>query len=62
MAMADADWAAALLETFSGGGWMPVATGESGDRVFRRDDGRLYAKLAPRPRLADLAGERDRLA
>lgn len=63
MAMPGEDWAAALLEASSGsGGWIPVGAGESGDRVFRRDDGRLYAKLAPLPRLADLAGERDRLA
>lgn len=42
--------------------WTPVRTGESGDLVYRRDDGRAYAKIAPVARSLDLAGERDRLA
>ncbi|MCA1439346.1 APH(3'') family aminoglycoside O-phosphotransferase [Ensifer sp. IC4062] len=42
-------------------GWTPVATGESGDPVYRRDDGLAYAKVAPSARSAELAGERDRL-
>ncbi|MEZ2132840.1 MULTISPECIES: APH(3'') family aminoglycoside O-phosphotransferase [unclassified Sinorhizobium] len=42
-------------------GWIPVGTGESGDLVYRRDDGLAYAKVAPTRRSADLAGERDRL-
>jgi streptomycin 3"-kinase len=42
--------------------WVPVRTGESGDLVYRRDDGLAYAKIAPVARSADLAGERDRLA
>lgn len=41
--------------------WVPVGTGESGDRVYRREDGLAYAKVAPAARSADLAGERDRL-
>jgi streptomycin 3"-kinase len=55
------DWAYTLL-----GGrrfdWTPVRTGESGDFVFRRDDGVAYAKIASAARSTDLAGERDRLA
>ena len=41
--------------------WIPVRTGESGDLVYRRSDGLAYAKIAGADRLADLAGERDRL-
>jgi streptomycin 3"-kinase len=41
--------------------WVPVRSGESGDRVYRREDGLAYAKIAPSERSADLAGERDRL-
>lgn len=43
-------------------GWIPVHEGESGDRIFRSDDGRRYAKLAEGMRAGELAGERDRLA
>lgn len=42
--------------------WVPVRTGESGDLVYRRDDGLAYAKIASAGRVADLAGERERLA
>ncbi|NSX02294.1 APH(3'') family aminoglycoside O-phosphotransferase [Cupriavidus gilardii] len=42
--------------------WIPVRTGESGDLVYRRDDGQAFAKIAPASRSADLAAERDRLA
>ncbi|KAA1181244.1 APH(3'') family aminoglycoside O-phosphotransferase [Rhizobium tropici] len=42
-------------------GWTRVKAGESGDLVFRREDGLAYAKIAPSARSADLAGERDRL-
>ncbi len=42
--------------------WMPVSMGESGDLVYRRDDGRAFAKVVPESRSAELAGERDRLA
>nr|WP_168880224.1 APH(3'') family aminoglycoside O-phosphotransferase [Rhizobium sp. P28RR-XV]NLR89490.1 APH(3'') family aminoglycoside O-phosphotransferase [Rhizobium sp. P28RR-XV] len=41
--------------------WTQVKTGESGDLVYRREDGRAYAKMAAPARSADLAGERDRL-
>ncbi|SMF75146.1 streptomycin 3-kinase [Xaviernesmea oryzae] len=41
--------------------WVPVHAGESGDRVFRREDGLAYAKIAEGKRSAELAGERDRL-
>ncbi|MFK0166664.1 APH(3'') family aminoglycoside O-phosphotransferase [Rhizobium sp. NPDC090279] len=41
--------------------WTRVKTGESGDFVFRREDGHAYAKIAASARSADLAGERDRL-
>ncbi|EJA3280421.1 TPA: APH(3'') family aminoglycoside O-phosphotransferase [Pseudomonas aeruginosa] len=41
--------------------WVPVQTGESGDLVFRRDDGLAYVKLAPAACSVNLAGERDRL-
>lgn len=58
MALLGSDWP--LLDRARD--WIPVATGESGDRVFRRDDGGVYAKVAPPARMADLAGERDRLA
>ncbi|WP_349959023.1 APH(3'') family aminoglycoside O-phosphotransferase [Rhizobium sp. ZPR3] len=40
---------------------MRVKTGESGDLVYRREDGLAYAKVASSARSADLAGERDRL-
>lgn len=43
-------------------GWIPVRNGESGHRVYRSTDGRLYAKAAPMSRSAELAGERDRLS
>ncbi|TDK31251.1 APH(3'') family aminoglycoside O-phosphotransferase [Rhizobium deserti] len=42
--------------------WVPVRSGESGDLVYRHHDGRRYAKIASRPRLDGLVGERDRLA
>ncbi len=41
--------------------WVPVRSGESGDFVYRRDDGLAYAKIASPARVADLADERDRL-
>jgi len=41
--------------------WVPINGGESGDFVYRRDNGLAYAKIAPIARVADLAGERDRL-
>ncbi len=41
--------------------WARVKTGESGDLVYRREDGLAYAKIASSARSADLAGERDRL-
>ena len=41
--------------------WTPVKSGESGDLVYRREDGLAYAKIASSDRSADLAGERDRL-
>jgi streptomycin 3"-kinase len=41
--------------------WRRVKTGESGDRVYRREDGLAYAKIASSARSIDLAGERDRL-
>lgn len=41
--------------------WMPVVAGESGDFVYRRSDGRAFAKVAGTGRAADLASERDRL-
>lgn len=44
-----------------GAAWRPVPTGESGDRVYRREDGAAFAKLAGAGREAALAGERDRL-
>ena len=54
------DWTYALLDRrrFD---WAPVRTGESGDLVYRRDDGRAFAKIAPVARSTELAGERDRL-
>lgn len=55
------DWTYAFLDR-SRFGWTPVRTGESGDLVYQRDDGRAFAKIAPVARSADLAGERDRLA
>ncbi len=55
------DWTYALLDRrrFD---WTPVRSGESGDLVYQRDDGRAFAKIAPVARSAELAGERDRLA
>lgn len=41
--------------------WMPVVAGESGDFVYRRGDGRAYAKVATAARSEELSGERDRL-
>lgn len=41
--------------------WLPVRSGESGDSVFRREDGQAYAKIAPAARRNELAAERDRL-
>lgn len=43
------------------GNWTRVKAGESGDLVYRREDGLAYAKIASSVRSADLAGERDRL-
>ena len=42
-------------------GWTRIKTGESGDLVYRREDGQAYAKIAVSARSTDLAGERDRL-
>lgn len=42
--------------------WVPVVAGESGDFVYRRGDGRAYAKVATALRSEELSGERDRLA
>jgi streptomycin 3"-kinase len=55
------DWTYALLDRrrFD---WTSVRTGESGDLVYQRDDGRAFAKIAPVARTSELAGERDRLA
>lgn len=41
--------------------WVPIRSGESGDSVYRRDDGLAYAKISPLTRVTDLVGERDRL-
>ncbi len=57
---AQLDTAKALL-AHTHAGWSRVKQGESGDLVYRREDGRAYAKIASSARLADLAGERDRL-
>lgn len=54
------DWHEALLRR-SRFDWTPVGSGESGDPVYRRTDGLVYAKLAPANRSAELSGERDRL-
>ncbi|MDK4705325.1 APH(3'') family aminoglycoside O-phosphotransferase [Rhizobium sp. CNPSo 4062] len=43
------------------GNWTRVKTGESGDLVYRREDGLAYAKIASSARSADLACERDRM-
>lgn len=43
------------------GDWTRVKAGESGDFVYRREDGPAYAKIASSDRSAELAGERDRL-
>lgn len=42
--------------------WVPIRSGESCDFVYRRDDDLAYAKIARLARVADLAGERDRLS
>lgn len=42
--------------------WIPVDGGESGDVVYRRGDGRAYAKVATAARSKELSGERDRLS
>ena len=42
-------------------GWTRIKAGESGDLVYRREDGLAYAKIATSARSAELAGERDRL-
>ncbi|UGQ22231.1 APH(3'') family aminoglycoside O-phosphotransferase [Brucella anthropi] len=42
--------------------WVSIRSGESGDFLYRRHDDLAYAKIASRVRIADLAGERDRLA
>ncbi|WP_255448320.1 APH(3'') family aminoglycoside O-phosphotransferase [Telmatospirillum sp. J64-1] len=55
------DWIDALLDG-RGSGWSPVRRGESGDFVYRRNDGLAYAKIARTARAAELAAERDRLA
>jgi streptomycin 3"-kinase len=55
------DWTYTLLDR-SRFGWAPVKTGESGNLVYRRDDGLAFAKIAPVARSAELAEERDRLA
>lgn len=44
----------------SGLSWQPVVAGESGAAVFRRSDGRVYAKLAPPSQAAALRDERQR--
>jgi streptomycin 3"-kinase len=54
------DWTSALLND-QRRNWVPITAGESGDRVYRREDGLGYAKIATAARSADLAGERDRL-
>lgn len=54
------DWTSALLND-PRRNWVPIAAGESGDRVYRREDGLGHAKIATAARSADLAGERDRL-
>ncbi len=41
--------------------WGPVVAGASGDAVYRRSDGRAFAKVADAARVVELAGERDRL-
>lgn len=41
--------------------WAAIGSGESGDFVYRRDDGLAYAKIATGARAADLSAERDRL-
>jgi len=45
----------------SGAHWSSVRTGESGDLVYRREDGRAFAKVASAARASELAGERDRM-
>lgn len=54
------DWTDELLSRWRCG-WEPIATGESGHLVYRRDDGLAYAKLASFARSAELVGERQRL-
>lgn len=43
-----------------GGGWEPVAEGESAAGVFRSADGSRYAKCVPADHVASLEAERDR--
>lgn len=45
----------------AGGGWGPVAAGESRAAVFRRDDGGVFAKCVAPDDVDDLRGERDRI-
>lgn len=54
-------WPLALLAR-SRRDWRPVRAGESGDLVYRTDDGAAVAKVATASRSIELAGERDRLA
>jgi streptomycin 3"-kinase len=42
-------------------GWIAIRDGESGDAVYRREDGAAFAKFAAQHRRAELEGERDRL-
>ncbi|MFI7655532.1 APH(3'') family aminoglycoside O-phosphotransferase [Streptomyces albidoflavus] len=49
-----------LLPGAKGGGWVPVAAGESGAAVFRSADGARYAKCVGPGGVAELAEERDR--
>jgi len=55
------DWRHSILGGI-GSDWVAARAGESGDPVYRRVDGRAYAKIASSARSAELAGERDRLA
>ncbi len=54
------DWVLSLLDR-STRRWCPVKAGESGDLVYRSDDGAVYAKVATAARSAELTSERDRL-
>ncbi|WP_166665481.1 aminoglycoside 3'-phosphotransferase [Kribbella caucasensis] len=44
------------------GEWVPVTSGESDTKVYRRGDGAAYAKVAPASGIDALRGERDRVA